>query len=217
MDEVWLAAATALMQFYDNGTERWQATGRWNSANALTAILDYSTRTDSRNHRHAIATTFDRNRGDNFTNDTGWWAPAWIRAYDLTKERRYLDTAVIAANYMYSYRDGGLWWSTAKTYKNAVTNAVQGARGLGLVPEQRHDHRRGPGQRRPGLLVRRQTGRPCGATTKASSSTTTALLHEDGVLRDTSLDQHALGRAGPVDRIDAARQHSALEVLTAAL
>ncbi|WP_297538863.1 glycoside hydrolase family 76 protein [Amycolatopsis sp.] len=126
------AAATALMQFYDPGTGLWSTTGWWNSANAMTSMLDYGVRTGSTAYPYAIATTFDKNNGANFTNayldDTGWWALAWIRAFDLTGDHRYLDSAVAGANYMAGYRDGvcggGVWWSTAKTYKNAITNEL---------------------------------------------------------------------------------------------
>ena len=59
----------------------------------------------------------------------GWWAIAWVAAYDHTHEQRYLDEAVTITNYVQQYWDtgtcgGGVWWNRERTYKNAVTNGL---------------------------------------------------------------------------------------------
>jgi predicted alpha-1,6-mannanase (GH76 family) len=95
-------------------------------------MLDYFEVSKTTTYRYVIGNTFDRNDGKRFTNmfmdDTAWWALAWIRAYDLTHDQRYLDTAKHDADYIYSFKDqvcgGGVWWSTDKAYKNAITNEL---------------------------------------------------------------------------------------------
>jgi predicted alpha-1,6-mannanase (GH76 family) len=128
------AGATALMQLYSYGSGNW-SNGWWQSANALTAMIDYMARSGRSTYSYVIADTFNALRnaqGGNFTNsfidDTGWWGLAWVRAYDYTGNSAYLQMAETDDNYMSGYWDGtcggGLWWSTARTYKNAIPNEL---------------------------------------------------------------------------------------------
>ncbi|MBD1843597.1 carbohydrate-binding protein [Cyanobacteria bacterium FACHB-63] len=125
----------ALQMFYNTGTGLWDTTNWWNAANALEATIEYSRLTDSLTYRGNIFNTFyQKPRYANFINpwfrdDDGWWAIAWIRAYDLTGEQKYLDQAKFIFWDMTKGWDnvcnGGLYWHKRElNYKNAITNGL---------------------------------------------------------------------------------------------
>jgi predicted alpha-1,6-mannanase (GH76 family) len=126
------SAADALQALYDPLTGLFPSTGWWNSANAITALVDTMARTGSMAYASDLSTTFAKNSGSNFINqyydDEGWWALAWIDAYDLTKDAKYLSMAkTIFADLTTGWDStcgGGLWWSKARTYKNAIPNEL---------------------------------------------------------------------------------------------
>jgi predicted alpha-1,6-mannanase (GH76 family) len=124
----------ALQRWYCRWTGRWRTTGWWNAANAVTCVIDYTQRTGDQRYAWIIDRTFrssGRRHADflnRFFDDNGWWALAWIRAYDLTGEERYLQAARrIFDNMITGWDDscgGGLWWNQDRTYKNAITNEL---------------------------------------------------------------------------------------------
>jgi predicted alpha-1,6-mannanase (GH76 family) len=140
-------AVTALQQWYNPERGTWRTTGWWNSANALEALIDYMALTKDRRHLDVISTTFEKRQSGNFLNeyydDEGWWGIAWVKAYDLTKDSRYLDMAKRIFDDMKGGWDdtfgGGVWWRKDRRYKNAIPNELFLTLATRLHQRTRHD------------------------------------------------------------------------------
>ncbi|MET8811739.1 glycoside hydrolase family 76 protein [Streptomyces sp. NPDC004549] len=139
------AAADALVASYQVN-EGWWRSSWWNSAVALTSLIDFARAGGRHDYDWVISRTFEQNNGvfpaggrssdaieghfiSRAIDDAAWWAVAWVDAYDYTHEKRYLDEAVTITNYVQQYWDtgtcgGGVWWNRERTYKNAVTNGL---------------------------------------------------------------------------------------------
>src|SRR5215831_2967324 len=154
----------------------------WDSANAITAVIDYMSATGDRSYLGPVVeNTFARAPGtrrpvyrrrvsaswphvrfrnyqgfiNGFYDDEGWWALAWISAYDLTRDEQYLTAANDIFQDMAGGWDdfwgGGIYWGKCDGtpdragvaaiprgwtggYKNAIANelfiAVAAALGL---------------------------------------------------------------------------------------
>lgn len=66
---------------------------------------------------------------DGYYDDEGWWALAWIRAYDVIGNAEYLSMAESVFHDMQgglvnSTCGGGIWWDKDRTYKNAIANEL---------------------------------------------------------------------------------------------
>ena len=104
----------------------------WQAAVAVSTVETYQQATGDTRYSYAIITAFkDHEPGDfenSYNDDAGWWGLAWLQAYDITRSRRYLAMAETDTNYMHRNWDGtcrgGVWWTTTKHYKNAITNEV---------------------------------------------------------------------------------------------
>jgi predicted alpha-1,6-mannanase (GH76 family) len=63
-----------------------------------------------------------------YYDDEGWWALAWIQAYDVTGTIAYLNTAIDIFTDMKNGSTtpchGGIWWDKKKTYVNAIANEL---------------------------------------------------------------------------------------------
>jgi predicted alpha-1,6-mannanase (GH76 family) len=128
------AGVGKLQTWYIWSTGRWQTTNWWGAANSTTVLVNYSKLTGSSDHQPAIENTFYVNAPNGFVttihyDDEGWWALAWIDAYDWTGNPDYLTMASSIFDDMTNGWDevrcgGGVWWSKAGSYKNAVTNEL---------------------------------------------------------------------------------------------
>src|SRR6185437_15617563 len=63
-----------------------------------------------------------------YYDDEGWWALAWVDAWDLTGDNAYLAMAESIFKDMAAAWDdtcgGGIWWNRDRKYKNAIANEL---------------------------------------------------------------------------------------------
>lgn len=129
-------AVNLLRAAHNPQTQMWGPDGGiWLSANALTALIEYEIRTGDRSHMGVISSVFnwfapggglpDHN---GIRDDYGWWALAWMRAYDLTGDGTYLDIAEDIADEISqgwsTVCGGGIEWTTQTREKNTITNTL---------------------------------------------------------------------------------------------
>lgn len=124
----------ALQQWYDPATGQYKTTGWWNSGNAATVLVDYARLANSNAYNKTFAEIFTNAQKTNpgflnkYYDDEGWWALAWIDAFDLTRNQEYLSMAKsIFADMAKSWDNtcgGGIWWSKDRHYKNAIANEL---------------------------------------------------------------------------------------------
>ena len=131
------AAALILQQWY-NGSGQYDTTGWWNAANCLEAVENVVVANNDRQYLAVLTNTFNLNTNGIFPNflnsyydDEGWWANAWIRAYDLTGNTNFLSMAkTIFADMAGGWDNtntvcpGGIFWNKTHTYKNAIPNEL---------------------------------------------------------------------------------------------
>lgn len=129
------SAIVALQSWYSQQSGLYASpTGWWNAANAITALGDYEQVTGSKTYEPVFANTFaaaqsqHANFLNNYYDDDGWWALAWIEAYDVTGDAQYLSMAETIFTAMTGAWDstcgGGVWWNASRTYKNAIPNEL---------------------------------------------------------------------------------------------
>jgi predicted alpha-1,6-mannanase (GH76 family) len=133
------AGMVPLQVWYDQGTGLWNKTDWWTSANQLETVIDYTRETGDPTYFADIDNTFVKNQAGKFDkfgfyDDDGWWAIAWIKAYDLTHDAKYLDMAKTIFTRMAGGWDakcgGGIYWASAKNSsdglknKNAIPNSL---------------------------------------------------------------------------------------------
>jgi predicted alpha-1,6-mannanase (GH76 family) len=146
-------AALTLQRWY-NHRGLWDTTDWWNAANCVEALEEAIVANNGQSYLPVLDNTFDLNSGKSFLNeyydDEGWWALAWIRAFDLTGQDRFLTMAkTIFSDMTGGWSDrcgGGIWWKKNNRYKNAIANE------LFLLVAVRL-HQRTPGDEGPGSCL----------------------------------------------------------------
>lgn len=127
-------AITSLQSRYDWARGLWRTEGWWNAANSTTVLADAMSIDRSQRYEWVLGNTFSKAQlkfrlfRNEFYDDEGWWALAWIQAYDVTHERRYLQMAKSIFSDMTGGWDdvcgGGIWWKKDRHYKNAIANEL---------------------------------------------------------------------------------------------
>lgn len=130
--------ANALFKLFNSNTGQFNTDGWWQSGVGITTLADAAIAIP------ALKTTYQNvwpaslqnaqktypNFVNDYFDDEGWWALAWIRVYDLTGGQQYLKQAQSIFNNMLSTganttcNSGGIWWNREHSQINAIANEL---------------------------------------------------------------------------------------------
>jgi len=147
------ALAAAIVNFWSGADQYVRATSPTNGklagygsyAQAFDALLDGVERTGGQHYRGLIRAYYEGSvaRGwlVDFDDDEAWMTLALMRAFDLTGEQLYLDTAETIYKDIMTQWDttccsphlGGIWWDKKKTAKTTASNAAPALAGVRLA------------------------------------------------------------------------------------
>src|ERR1700721_2245650 len=123
-----------LQSWYDPKTGLYKTTGWGNSPNAITAPADYTRVTGDKQYADIFPTTLSAAQHkfagflNDYYDDEGWWALAWIDAYDNTLDPQYLRMSASIFEDMAKGWDqtcsGGIGGAKKRKYKNAIANEL---------------------------------------------------------------------------------------------
>lgn len=138
------ASMKTLLADRDTITGTWESAGWWNSANVLTTVIRYSAVMKDTTMYPIIEDVYNKAKvvhastapgskiiSVNFINDyyddEAWWALAWIDAYHLTHQGKYLAMAkLLFTDLLTGWSDkynGGIYWKkNPLAYKNSIAN-----------------------------------------------------------------------------------------------
>ncbi len=130
--------------WYNKETGLWETTSWWNAANILTALINNARLTNDPSFKFTIADVFHQTKEfevaatdeksawvckdyiNDFYDDEGWWALAWLDAWEFTGEQKYLDMAnIIFDDITTGWSDqGGLYWKKGMDFRGSISNGL---------------------------------------------------------------------------------------------
>jgi predicted alpha-1,6-mannanase (GH76 family) len=132
--------------WYNMDTGLWETTSWWNGANILTGLIKYGSDNHDESIKKMLDHTFEktkefevgeqdgkeawicRNYINDFYDDEGWWALAWMDAWEWTGETRYLNMARSIfediTNGWSMECGGGLYWKKGLNFKGTISNSL---------------------------------------------------------------------------------------------
>lgn len=135
-----------LHAWYNEDSGLWETTSWWNGANVLTALIEYGRYSNDESLKELIADCFEKTKEfevpaqdgkeawicknyiNDYYDDEGWWALAWLDAWEWTGDMRYLEMArIIFKDITTGWNDecgGGVYWKKGLSYKGTISNVL---------------------------------------------------------------------------------------------
>lgn len=135
-----------LNEWYNESTGLWETTSWWNGANVLTAMIRYGQLSGNDTIKTLVRNTFLQTKEfevpatenspawicsnyiNDYYDDEGWWALAWLDAWEWYGNPEYLEMArIIFEDISLGWDDscgGGMYWKKHLDYKGTISNEL---------------------------------------------------------------------------------------------